>query len=67
LPKQAPRRWINVITGEQVAASSSDGRTWLLIQSLLNQFPVALLHNAEVVEQNDSEELTIAASFDHIQ
>jgi (1->4)-alpha-D-glucan 1-alpha-D-glucosylmutase len=45
LPKKAPVKWQNSITGEVVTATTSDsGISALHIHAVLRRFPVALLH-----------------------
>lgn len=46
LPKEAPTRWINVLTGEQVEQTEGSNNSFS-ISTLLRKFPVALLSNSQ--------------------
>ena len=50
LPDGAPHRWLNIFTGEEVAALGTDRGKLLDVSSALGTFPVALL----VPQQNRS-------------
>ncbi|HUK40873.1 MAG TPA: malto-oligosyltrehalose synthase [Candidatus Acidoferrales bacterium] len=43
LPAGAPRRWLNIFTGEEVVVSGTDREKLLDLSSALGTFPVALL------------------------
>jgi len=43
LPKEAPDRWLNVLTGESIAAMASASGKELPVHAILGRFPVALL------------------------
>lgn len=43
LPEGTPRRWVNVFTGEVLAAGQRGDRAMLPVFGVLNHFPVALL------------------------
>ena len=66
LPKQAPHHWVDVITGEPISLASQDQQDYLSVQSALNEFPVALLHNVETPDQLSSEERTSALGVEHV-
>lgn len=43
LPPKTPRKWSNVLTGEQILCEKRSGRSSLPLQSIFASFPVALL------------------------
>ncbi len=43
LPREAPVRWLNVLTDEELEAGAADGRKSLPLASIFTSFPVALL------------------------
>jgi (1->4)-alpha-D-glucan 1-alpha-D-glucosylmutase len=46
LPEDAPERWLNIFTGEELEASSTDGKKHLGVAEVFRSFPVALLSGA---------------------
>ncbi|MGH7766988.1 MAG: malto-oligosyltrehalose synthase [Candidatus Binatia bacterium] len=43
LPAAAPDRWLNIFTGEELEASSTDGKKHLDVAEVFKTFPVAIL------------------------
>jgi (1->4)-alpha-D-glucan 1-alpha-D-glucosylmutase len=43
LPAEAPDRWRNIFTGEELRASSADGKKELRLADVLHNFPAAIL------------------------
>jgi maltooligosyltrehalose synthase len=43
LPEDAPERWLNIFTGEELRVFSSEGKRLLRLASVFQTFPLALL------------------------
>ena len=43
LPRNAPKDWSNVLTGEKLSSQESEGESYLYLRDALRTFPVALL------------------------
>ena len=43
LPDEAPDRWQNIFTGEELAVNYASGNKFLQVELVLGNFPVALL------------------------
>ena len=54
LAGSAPRSWLNVLTGEQIATRDDKDERVIIIEELLRQFPVALLAPAKAAGSNPS-------------
>lgn len=66
LPKEAPSRWVNTITGGEVDALLIGDKKFLPVQTVCKDFPVALLSNSGVTDEPILSEVgSSASSFEH--
>ena len=66
LPQEAPRRWLNTITGAPLDALLIEDKKFLPLQTVCKDFPVALLSNVGVTDEPIlREEPPSAPSFEH--
>ena len=62
LPKEAPSRWVNTITGGEVDALLIGDKKFLPVQTVCKDFPVALLSNIGMTDEPILSEVRSSAS-----
>jgi len=66
LPAAAPRRWVDIITGNEIETSRAAPANALALSDVLKNFPVALLYRQESAPALQTiDARTDAATFEH--